>query len=192
MARRSPTPAGRAACALVSIAMATLGIAAESGAVVADGLAAPVMIEDGGIAEILPGAMAGEPSRGRAIVANRQVGLCLLCHSAPIPEEPFQGDLAADLAGVGVRASPAQLRLRLADASRLNPETIMPSYFRVGGLNRVATAYQGKPILDAQQIEDVVAWLATLREPPRDLSQPQSWEQPREAAPGNRAPGAMR
>ena len=182
----------RAACTIAGIAMATLGIAAESGAVVADGLAARVTIEDGGIAEVLPGAIAGDPSRGREIVANRQVGLCLLCHPAPIPEERFQGDLAVDLAGVGERACPAQLRLRIADASRLNPETIMPSYFRVGGLNRVATAYQGKPILDAQQIEDVVAWLATLREPPGDPSQPQSWEQSREAAPGNRAPGAMR
>ena len=143
-------------------------------------------IEDGGIAEVLPGAIAGDPSRGREIVANRQVGLCLLCHPAPIPEERFQGDLAVDLAGVGERASPAQLRLRIADASRLNPETIMPSYFRVGGLNRVATAYQGKPILDAQQIEDVVAWLVTLREAPREPSveppRESSREPPRESS----------
>lgn len=172
----SEGPARRATILLLGAAIMTFGFAAESRALaaeprspaalevaVADGLAAAVTISDGGIAGILPGAVAGDPARGRAIVADRQVGLCLLCHAAPIAEQRFQGDLATDLAGVGQRATVAQLRLRVADASRLNPDTIMPSYFRVRGFNRVAAAFDGKPILEAQQIEDVVAWLVTLR-----------------------------
>ena len=114
----------------------------------------------------LPGTTTGDALRGRAIVANRQVGLCLLCHTAPIAEEPFQGDLAPSLVGAGARWTIPQLRLRIADSSRLDPATIMPSYFRTEGLQRVAPAHQGKTILSAQQIEDVVAWLATLKEAP--------------------------
>jgi sulfur-oxidizing protein SoxX len=106
----------------------------------------------------------GDAARGRAIVANRQVGLCLLCHTGPIPEERFQGNLAPDLRGAGRRWNADQLRARIADASQFNPDTIMPSYHKTEGLNRVAAAYQGKTILDAQQIEDVVAWLQTLTE----------------------------
>jgi len=106
----------------------------------------------------------GDPARGRAIVASRQVGLCLLCHSGPFPEERFQGDLAPPLTGAGSRSSEDQLRLRIADPSRLNPATIMPSYHRTEGLARVAPAYRGKPVLSAEQIEDVVAFLMTLKD----------------------------
>jgi sulfur-oxidizing protein SoxX len=105
----------------------------------------------------------GDPQRGRAIVINRQ-NTCILCHAGPFAEERFQGDLAPSLAGAGSRWSEGQLRLRLVDASRLNPVTIMPSYYRVEGLERVGTAWRGKPILSAEQIEDVVAYLVTLRE----------------------------
>jgi sulfur-oxidizing protein SoxX len=105
----------------------------------------------------------GDPQRGRAIVINRQ-NTCILCHAGPFTEEKFQGDLAPSLAGAGSRWSEGQLRLRLVDASRLNPETIMPSYYRVEGLERVGRAWRGKPILSAEQIEDVVAYLVTLRE----------------------------
>ena len=106
---------------------------------------------------------AGDPQRGRAIVVNRQ-NTCILCHSGPFAEEKFQGDLAPSLAGAGSRWSEGQLRLRLVDASRLNPATIMPSYYRVEGLERVGAPWRGKPILSAEQIEDVVAYLVTLRE----------------------------
>lgn len=105
----------------------------------------------------------GDAARGRAIVANRQLGLCLLCHTAPIPEERFQGNLAPDLAGAGARWSEAQLRLRLVDSRRVNPQTIMPPYYRSEGLVRVGSPWQGKTVLGAQQIEDVVAYLRTLR-----------------------------
>ena len=104
----------------------------------------------------------GDPARGRAIVTNRQVGLCLLCHSGPFPEEKFQGNLAPDLSGAGARWSEGQLRLRIVDSSRINPDTIMPPYYRIDRLQRVAPSYRGKPVLTAEQIEDVVAFLETL------------------------------
>ena len=106
----------------------------------------------------------GDAARGRAIVLNRQVGLCLLCHSGPFPEERFQGNLAPDLRGAGTRWTEGQLRLRIVDSSRVNPATIMPAYHRTDGLVRVAPAWRGKPILTAEQIEDVVAFLTTLKE----------------------------
>ena len=106
----------------------------------------------------------GIAERGRAIVTNKQVGLCLLCHTGPFNEEPFQGNLAPDLGGVGARLSEGQLRLRLVDGRRVNPATIMPAYHRTDGLVRVGPAWQGKPLLAAQQVEDVVAFLLTLRE----------------------------
>jgi sulfur-oxidizing protein SoxX len=104
----------------------------------------------------------GDPARGRAIVANRQVGLCLLCHSGPFPEERFQGDLAPDLAGAGARLSEGQIRLRIVDSTRVNPQSIMPAYYKSEGLMRVAPAYRGKTVLTPEQIEDVVAYLITL------------------------------
>lgn len=106
----------------------------------------------------------GDAERGRAIVASRTTGLCLLCHSAPIPEERFQGNLAPDLAGAGSRWSEGQLRLRIVDASRLNADTIMPPYYRLDRLHRVAKSFEGRPILTADQVEDVVAYLASLKE----------------------------
>jgi sulfur-oxidizing protein SoxX len=114
------------------------------------------------IAQPLAGAV-GDAERGRDIVASRQVGLCLLCHSGPFPEERFQGAIGPDLRGTGARLTPGQIRLRIADPARLNPDTVMPSYYKVEGLARVAPAYRGKPILSAQQIEDVVSYLATLK-----------------------------
>lgn len=105
----------------------------------------------------------GDAARGRAIVTNKQLGLCLLCHTGPFDEEPFQGNLAPDLGGVGARLSEGQLRLRLVDGRRVNPQSIMPAYHRTEGLVRVGPAWQGKPLLAAQQVEDVVAFLLMLR-----------------------------
>lgn len=105
----------------------------------------------------------GDVARGRALVVER-TSTCILCHSGPFPEQKFQGDLAPSLAGSGSRWSEAQLRLRLVDASSLNAATIMPSYYRLDGLQRVGPAWRGKPILSAEQIEDIVAYLASLRE----------------------------
>ena len=105
----------------------------------------------------------GDPARGRVIVVKRE-NTCLLCHSGPFPEERFQGDLSPNLKGTGSRWSEGELRLRIVDAARLNPATIMPSFYRVDGLNRVGSAWRGKPVLTAEQIEDVVAFLTTLRD----------------------------
>jgi len=105
----------------------------------------------------------GDPARGRAIVLNRQLGLCLLCHSGPFPEERFQGNIGPDLGGIGARLSEGQIRIRVADPGRLNPATIMPSYLRTEGLTRVAPAFRGRPVLTAEQVEDVVAFLTTLK-----------------------------
>lgn len=105
----------------------------------------------------------GDAARGRALVVQRS-STCILCHSGPFPELKFQGDLAPSLAGSGSRWSEGQLRLRLVDASHLNAATIMPSYYRVDGLDRVGPSWRGKPILSAEQIEDIVAYLASLRD----------------------------
>jgi L-cysteine S-thiosulfotransferase len=106
---------------------------------------------------------AGDPDSGRRIVADRQTGLCLLCHGGPFPEARLQGNIATDLAGAGSRWSEGQLRLRLVDPQRIDPQSMMPAYHRVDGLARVGAAWRGKPVLEAQQIEDVVAFLRTLR-----------------------------
>jgi sulfur-oxidizing protein SoxX len=144
----------------VQFAVALLA-AALPGAAVAQDLR-PYAVTGDGIAEALTGTP-GDPARGRALVLDRS-STCILCHSGPFAEARFQGDLAPSLAGAGSHWSVSQLRLRLVDASRFNPQTIMPSYYRVDGLDRVAPNWRGKPILSAEQIEDIVAFLATLRE----------------------------
>ena len=140
------------------LAAATFALPCTAGA---QGLRAYVAVGDA-IPVSLTG-MPGDATRGRALVVER-TSTCILCHSGPFPEQKFQGDLAPDLAGAGSRWSEGQLRLRLVGASGLNPATIMPSYYRVEGLVRVGPAWRGKPILSAEQIEDIVAYLATLRE----------------------------
>jgi len=131
---------------------AALLLAAAGWVAVGDGIPLP-----------LPGASAGDAARGRAIVASRSVGLCLLCHQAPIAEERQQGNLASNLAGAGSRWSAAQLRLRIADPKRLDPASPMPAYHRTEGLVRVGAAWKDRPVFDAQQVEDVVAYLLTLK-----------------------------
>lgn len=154
---KGPVPSAYAALGFAAfLASITSAVAAQ------EGLRAFSVVADE-IPQSLTGAK-GDPTRGRAIVANRHVGLCLLCHSGPIPEERLQGSMAPPLQGAGTRSTEGQLRLRLVDASRLNPNTIMPSYYRVDGFKRVTPSLRGKPLLSAEQIEDVVAYLITLRE----------------------------
>jgi len=119
------------------------------------------------IGDAIPASLTGAPGdaeRGKAIVVSRQTGLCLLCHSAPLPEEKFQGTIGPDLKGAGSRSTEGQLRLRIVDSRRFNADTIMPAYYRQDGLERVAPAFRGKTVLTAEQIEDVVAFLMTLRD----------------------------
>jgi L-cysteine S-thiosulfotransferase len=107
----------------------------------------------------------GDPDRGRQIVEDRSLSACLLCHAGPFPAPHLQGTIGPSLDSVGSRLSAGQLRLRLIDARKLKPDTVMPPYYVVEGLNRTGRQWQGRPALSAQQIEDVVAFLATLRTP---------------------------
>ncbi|HTQ00645.1 MAG TPA: sulfur oxidation c-type cytochrome SoxX [Casimicrobiaceae bacterium] len=135
----------------VLLAWSCAGVAAASSLrVVGDGMPEP----------LAPG---GNAARGRALVVARESANCVLCHAVPDPAVRFSGNVGPSLAGVGTRLNAAQLRLRVADNLRVNPDTVMPSYYKADGLDRVAANYAGKPILAAQEVEDLVAWLATLR-----------------------------
>ncbi len=142
--------------------IAAFGAVAGCAAVATDAGVLPAFVVTG---DAIPAPLVqgqGDPAQGRVVMAGRDAN-CLLCHAVPESGERFMGNVAPPLSGVGARLSAAQLRLRVVDQSRLNRDTVMPSYYRVSGLTRVAEAYRGKPILTAQQIEDVVAYLQTLR-----------------------------
>jgi sulfur-oxidizing protein SoxX len=117
------------------------------------------------VGDAIPRPLTAEPGnaeRGRSIVVNRDQGGCTLCHE--VPGETRFGNIAPPLTGAGAKLSAGQLRLRVADSTRISPDTPMPAYYRIEGLRQVAAAYRGKPVLTAQQVEDVVAYLATLKE----------------------------
>jgi sulfur-oxidizing protein SoxX len=158
----------RPVAAAAAILICCVGAGAEKGlgAGTEEGLRPYTVVGDA-IPDSLTG-MPGDAARGKAIVTSRQTGLCLLCHSAPLPEEKFQGTIGPDLKGSGSRYSEGELRMRMVDSRRLNPDTIMPSYYRLDGLERVAPAFRGKTVLSAEQIEDVVAFLKTLRDEKRN------------------------
>jgi sulfur-oxidizing protein SoxX len=105
----------------------------------------------------------GNPERGRRIVLDREGSDCIICHAMPLPQRQFHGNIGPPLDGVGSRYTAGELRLRVADPRVIHPETIMPAYYKVGGRHRVLDRYRHKPILTAQQIEDVVAYLLTLK-----------------------------
>jgi len=150
-------PALRCAAAgltvVVPLMLASPATALETYTIVGDAIPAPL------------GGKIGDADRGRAIVLDRTQGNCLICHQVPEPNEPFQGTIGPGLAGVATRLDPGQLRLRLVDAAALNPQTVMPPYFRTEGLADVAPAFRDRPALTAQEIEDVVTYLASLRGP---------------------------
>ena len=138
---------------LLSILVIAAGAAAQA--------LAPYRVDGDAIEASLGGAR-GDAAKGREIVLGRESN-CLLCHTVPDPGGRPMGNIGPPLAGVGGRFSPGQLRLRIVDSSRTNPQTPMPAYYRLDGLHGVATAFRGKPILSAQEVEDVVAYLATLQ-----------------------------
>jgi sulfur-oxidizing protein SoxX len=118
------------------------------------------------VGDAIPGSLTGRPgdaARGRDIVFGRDRGNCAVCHVMPAPDERSHGDVGPSLKGVAGRLSDGQMRLRLVDGRQLNPRSIMPSYYRLEGLQRVAKVYAGKPVLTAQEIEDALAYLMTLR-----------------------------
>jgi sulfur-oxidizing protein SoxX len=158
---REPTRAAFALRRAVVVAMAALAWAAGASAGGAE-VIAPLRVVGDGIPDPL-GATAGDAVRGRALVIARASANCVLCHAVPDTAVRFAGNVGPPLAGVGTRFTTAQLRLRVADSLRINPDSVMPSYYKVSGLDRVAEPYAGKPILTASEVEDVVAWLGTLR-----------------------------
>lgn len=152
----------RIALSLMIAIAASAAIPAMAVPIVAPDTLAPLRIVGDGIPEPLSGEK-GDAVRGRALIVARDPANCVLCHAVPESAVRFSGDLGPPLAAVGARLTTAQLRLRVVDNQRLNPATIMPSYYRVDSLERVAASYRGKPVLTAQQIEDVVTYLGTLR-----------------------------
>lgn len=137
--------------ALLALPVASPATALEPFAVAGDAIPAPL------------GGLTGDAQRGATLVRDRERGNCLICHRGADPSEPFQGTIGPPLADVGARLDAGQIRLRLVDASLLNPQTVMPPYFRTENLHDVAPTFRGKPALSAQEIEDVVSYLAALR-----------------------------
>ena len=125
-------------------------------AVLANACAAPARPD-----ALQPLAPAGDAARGREVFVSREAGHCVLCHA--VPGAKLAGDVGPPLAGVGARLTAAQIRLRIADITRVHPQSVMPTFHRTEGLVRVAPQYAGKPVLGAQQVEDLVAYLGTLR-----------------------------
>ena len=154
-------PAGFGLVCFAAMRLLPAAYAAEP-VTVRDANLVPYVIVGNAIPKSLTGA-AGNPEEGAKIIVDRRLGNCMSCHAVGMPKEPFPGNLGPDLAGVGNRLSPGELRLRLVDPKRVNDATSMPAYYKIDGLDRVAAQYIGKPILTAAQIEDVIAYLMTLR-----------------------------
>lgn len=147
---------GRALAACLALAV---GLPAAGPAIAAELKAYKV------VGDTIPGPLGwrpGDAEKGRFIALDMDLGNCLACHSIPIPEEPFHGTIGPNLRGIGARMTAGQLRLRIVDPKRLKPDTPMPAYYRVDGLYRVRENRVGKPILDGQEIEDLIAFLMTM------------------------------
>ena len=140
-----------AALAASAIGGVTAGAAGPAYEIVGDGIPAPLAAEP------------GDPMRGRTLIMARDNANCVLCHAVPDPAIRFAGDVGPSLAGVGRKLTVPQLRLRVVDELQVNRATVMPSYYKVAGLVQVAAPYVDKPILSAREVEDIVAWLATLQ-----------------------------
>ncbi|MFO1398942.1 MAG: sulfur oxidation c-type cytochrome SoxX [Burkholderiales bacterium] len=141
--------------------MQRVAIAVAAGLLAGVFQAQALEVDGDGVRE--PLAPGGDAARGRALIVARESANCVLCHAVPDAAVRFAGNVGPSLAGVGSRLTAAQLRLRIADSTRLDPDSVMPSYFRTEGLVRVASAYEGKPVLSAREVEDLVAYLVTLR-----------------------------
>jgi sulfur-oxidizing protein SoxX len=147
---------------LAGPAVLALGLMVNAG-VGAGELVAYKVVDETSIEQSLTG-KPGDPAKGREVAVNRKQGNCLACHTMPIPEQPFHGEVGPDLTGVAGRYSEGELRLRVVDPKVLNPDTIMPAFYKAAGLHRVLKGFEEKSILNAEQVEDVVAYLMTLKE----------------------------
>lgn len=147
------------------IALAAVGVtAAHSASVIVrdPGLVPYTIVDDNSIPQSLTG-KPGDPANGRKLAINRKKGNCLACHVMPIPEQQFHGETAPSLYGVGKRLSEGELRLQLVNAKITNDSTLMPSFYRTHGFNSVLKKFAGKSILEAQDVEDILAYLQTLQ-----------------------------
>lgn len=145
--------------AIGAVALAVASIAV--GEAIAAGLA-PYRVAGDAIPAPL-GGLAGDADRGLKVAVDRKRGNCVACHALPAADASFPGDVGPSLANVGERLSPGQIRLRVVDQTRVVSRTVMPAYYRVDDLANVAPEYAGKPILSAGEIEDLVAYLSSLR-----------------------------
>ena len=143
---------GAVAVVAASVCM-TVAVSAET---------VPYKIVDEGIPASLTG-KAGDAAAGRKVAYNRKTGNCLACHKLPIPEQQFHGEIGPDLNGVASRYGEAELRLRIVDSKKFNDDTIMPAFYRDTGFNRLQKKWVGKTILKAQEVEDLLAYLMTLK-----------------------------
>ena len=121
------------------------------------------VVDDNSIPKSLTG-KPGDPANGRKVAINRKKGNCLACHMMPIAEQPFHGEVGPDLAGIGSRYTAGEIRLRVVNPKILNDASIMPAFYRADGYHRVLKNFKGKTIISAQEVEDVVAYLVTLKE----------------------------
>ena len=144
-----------AVCGAAFTALIASGAAAEE-------FVAFKVVDNERIPESLTG-KPGDPASGREVAINRKQGNCLACHKMPIPEQPFHGEVGPDLSTVGNTYNAGELRLRVVNPKIINPDTFMPAFYRPYGLHRVSKNFEGKTILTAQQVEDVVAYLQTLK-----------------------------
>lgn len=141
-------------------------------AVVLSGLASAAVAREAAAAydvrgDAIPASLtgrAGDPAKGADLMSDRQRSLCVLCHSGPFSDPHMQGNIAPSLAGIGGRLSAGQIRLRVVNMKALNKDSLMPVYLGAADRSDIAEAWRGRPILQATEIEDVVAYLVTLRE----------------------------
>jgi len=141
---------------LAAVAAMPAGVGAEE--------LAKFTIKDG---ESIPQSLTGQPGdsiNGRKVAINRKKGNCLACHVMPVPEQPFHGAVGPALSGVGSRYDAGELRLRIVNPKYANPDSIMPSFYKADGFHRVLKGFEGRSMLSAQEVEDVVAYLVTLKE----------------------------
>ena len=146
--------------AVAAAALACVGLAQ---AVAAGGVAKYEIVDENTIPKPLT-ATPGDPQKGLATMINRKKGNCLSCHVAPKVDQPYQGKIGPEFAGVADRWSEAEIRAIVVNSKLNNPDTIMPGFHVVDDLHRVLKKFEGKPILTAQEVEDVVAYLVTLKE----------------------------
>lgn len=153
----------RSLMALAAALVLTTGAAIAQDAKVSDPGLAAYEVKDYAIEKSLTG-KPGDPAQGRKWAITGGQGNCVICHKLPIPEVAFRiGNVGPDLTEVGSRLTPAEIRMRIVNPKLLNEETIMPAYYKVSGFHRVEKRFEGKPMLTAEQVEDLVAYLSTLK-----------------------------